>query len=168
VIVAPAASTARLRRLASIATAPLIYSLILPLALLDIWVTVYQHICFRAYGMPRVRRGDYLVLDRLRLPYLDAVDKINCTCCSYSNGVIAYVREVASRTEQYWCPIKHDRPLPDPHRRYGAFAPFGDEPAYRERREPLREELRGGEPAASETSAPATAGANTGASGSVA
>jgi hypothetical protein len=28
---------------------------------------------------------------------------------AYANGVFAYVREVGSRTEQYWCPIKHAR-----------------------------------------------------------
>lgn len=37
-------------------TAPLIYSLILPFGLLDAFVSVYQGVCFRVYGVPRVRR----------------------------------------------------------------------------------------------------------------
>jgi hypothetical protein len=36
-----------------------------------------------------------------------AIEKINCAYCSYANGAIASVREMASRTEIYWCPIKH-------------------------------------------------------------
>src|SRR5262245_9594540 len=30
-------------------TAPVIYSMAVPIALLDVWITVYQAICFRAY-----------------------------------------------------------------------------------------------------------------------
>ena len=45
-------------------TAPVIYSLIIPIALADLWVMAYQAICFPIYGIPRVRRCDYLVFDR--------------------------------------------------------------------------------------------------------
>lgn len=38
-------------------TAPFIYALIVPLGLLDLAMTVYQWVCFPAYGIPRVRRG---------------------------------------------------------------------------------------------------------------
>jgi hypothetical protein len=41
--------------LLSLLTAPIIYSLLLPLVLLDLWVTLYQSICFPIYGMPRCR-----------------------------------------------------------------------------------------------------------------
>jgi hypothetical protein len=34
------------------ATAPMIYSLILPLALVDLWITLYQWSCFPAYRIP--------------------------------------------------------------------------------------------------------------------
>ena len=37
--------------LLSLLTAPVIYSLLLPLVLLDLWVTLYQSICFPIYGM---------------------------------------------------------------------------------------------------------------------
>ena len=85
----------------------MIYSLIIPISLLDLFITVYQHICFRVYGVPLVKRGEYVVRDRKYLQYLNIIQKVNCMYCEYSNGVISYAREVASRTEQYWCPIKH-------------------------------------------------------------
>jgi hypothetical protein len=92
------------RRL-TIVAAPLIYSVILPVALIDVWMTTYQAVCFRVYGVPRVRRSDFMVIDRHRLPYLAVLDKLNCVYCGYANGVIAYVREIVSRTEEYWCPM---------------------------------------------------------------
>ncbi|MCB1336054.1 MAG: hypothetical protein KDK10_00850 [Maritimibacter sp.] len=114
-------------RLRDLATAPLIYSLILPFAALDLWVTLYQQLCFRAYGIPRVRRRDHVVIDRHHLGYLNALEKLNCAYCGYANGVIAYAREVASRTEAYWCPIKHARRWPGGHARYAEFMEFGAE-----------------------------------------
>ena len=38
--------------LLSLLTAPIIYSLLLPLLMLDLWVTLYQSICFPIYGIP--------------------------------------------------------------------------------------------------------------------
>jgi len=111
-------------------TAPLIYSLILPLALLDLFVTVFQQVCFRVYGIGIVRRSDYLVIDRHVLGYLNAIEKINCVYCGYANGLIAYAREVAARTEQYWCPIKHARRAKGPHDRAEGFFSYGDAEAY--------------------------------------
>jgi hypothetical protein len=114
-------------------TAPVVYSLLLPFAVLDLWVTVYQVICFRAWGVKLVRRRDFFVIDRHRLPYLNALEKLNCVYCSYANGVIAYVREIAARTEQYWCPIRHARRVRGSHDRYGMFVPYGDAASYRTR-----------------------------------
>ena len=79
---------------------PFVYSLIIPLALLDAWVTLYQSICFRAWGIARVRRRPFFVIDRHTLSYLNALEKLNCSFCSYANGVFAYAREVGARTEQ--------------------------------------------------------------------
>ena len=123
-------------------TAPLIYSLILPFGLLDAFVTLYQAVCFRVYGVPLVRRGDYLVFDRGHLAYLNAIEKFNCMYCSYANGIIGYVREVASRTEQYWCPIKHARRIIAAHDHYAAFLDYGDAEAYRRELPAVREELQ--------------------------
>ena len=122
-------------------TAPLIYSLILPFGLLDAFVTVYQTLCFRVYGVPRVRRGDYMIFDREHLAYLNPIEKLNCMYCSYANGLIGYVREVASRTEQYWCPIKHARRVIAAHDHYAAFLDYGDAEAYRRELPILRQEL---------------------------
>lgn len=124
-----------------VVTAPVIYGLIVPIVLLDLSVTIYQAICFRAYGIPRVRRRDYLVFDRQSLGYLNVLEKLNCGYCSYANGVFAFVREVGARTEQYWCPIKHARRLVAPHARYADFVAFGDAQAYHAELERLRKDL---------------------------
>lgn len=123
-------------------TAPVVYSLIVPFALLDAWVMAYQAVCFRAWGIARVRRRAYFRIDRHRLAYLNGLEKLNCLYCSYANGVIAYVREVAARTEQYWCPIRHARRVRDAHARYGAFVGYGDARAYRAQLRSLREQLK--------------------------
>jgi hypothetical protein len=114
-------------------TAPAIYSLIVPILLVDLWVMAYQAICFPIYKIPKVRRRDYLVFDRHHLAYLNVIEKINCAYCSYCNGAIAFVREVASRTEVYWCPIKHARRVLGPHPHYQGFADFGDAEGFHER-----------------------------------
>jgi hypothetical protein len=111
-------------------TAPLIYSLIVPFVALDLWVSLYQAICFRVYRIPRVERSRYVVFDRSGLAYLNAIEKLNCAYCSYGNGVIAYAREIAARTEQYWCPIKHARRVLGAHDRYPYFAEYGDGEGY--------------------------------------
>ena len=130
--------------LAYVLSAPVIYSLIVPLVLLDAWITLYQQVCFRVYGVPRVRRSDYFVIDRHRLGYLNAIEKLNCVYCGYANQLIAYSREVAARTEQFWCPVKHARRIADPHGRASAFLDYGDAETFAagaaERRRRLREE----------------------------
>ncbi len=119
-------------------TAPIIYSLIIPLVLLDIFVTIYQYTCFPAYGIERVRRADYIAIDRHHLAYLNGLEKFNCIYCGYANGLLALVSEVASRTEAYWCPIKHARRLAAAHARYPEFADYGDAERYRMRLAQLR------------------------------
>jgi hypothetical protein len=112
-------------------TAPVIYSLLIPIALLDIFVIIYQATCFPVYKIPQVRRRDYLIFDRHHLAYLNIIEKINCAYCSYANGAISFAREVAARTEVYWCPIKHARRILGPHPHYQGFADFGDAEEYR-------------------------------------
>jgi hypothetical protein len=128
-----------------ILTAPVIYLLIVPVALLDLWVMVYQAICFPVYKIPKVRRRDYLVFDRHHLAYLNIIEKINCAYCSYCNGAIAFAREVASRTEVYWCPIKHARRILGPHPHYQGFADFGDAQGFREKLEQMKDGVKIGE-----------------------
>ena len=128
--------------LAYILSAPLTYGLIVPLVILDAAITIYQHVCFRIYGIPLVRRADYLVIDRHRLAYLNAIEKLNCAYCGYSNQLIEYAREIAGRTEQYWCPIKHARRTRDPHRRTHRFLDYGDAEAHDRRLKALRNDWR--------------------------
>jgi hypothetical protein len=111
-------------------TAPFIYGLIVPIALLDFTVFIYQAICFRAYGIAPVRRRDYFVFDRHHLAYLNVLEKFNCAYCSYANGAIGFIRDVAARTEQHWCPIKHARRVIGTHEQYREFLEYGDAEAY--------------------------------------
>ena len=104
--------------LLTMSTAPFVYSLMLPILLLDIFVWLYQALCFPIYKIPKVRRGDYLVNDRHSLQYLNTIERIHCLYCSYATGLISYVQEVAARTEQYWCPIKHAQRINNAHSRY--------------------------------------------------
>ena len=113
-------------------TAPVIYSMIVPFVLLDVFVMTYQAICFPVYKIPKVRRRDYLVFERHHLAYLNIIEKINCAYCSYGNGVIAFAREVTARTEVYWCPIKNARRMLGPHPYYAGFADFGDAEGFHE------------------------------------
>ena len=127
-----------------ILTAPVIYSLILPFVLLDLFVSLYQAICFPVYGIAKVRRADHIAFDRQHLAYLNGLQKLNCVYCGYCNGLISFVREVAGRTEQYWCPIKHARRMAGRHEQYGDFVAYGDAEGFREESEGLRERLSKG------------------------
>lgn len=120
-------------RLSVVVTAPFIYALIVPLALLDLFVTIYQAVCFPVYGIEKIRRTDYIIIDRHLLGYLNGLQKLNCLYCSYANGLISYVREIAGRTEAHWCPIKHSRGALDPHSHYDDFCDFGDAEGFRAR-----------------------------------
>ena len=128
--------------LRNLASAPFIYAMILPFALLDAFVSTYQAICFPLYRIPKVPRSRYIVIDRHQLSYVNAIEKLNCVYCGYINGLIAYVREISARTEQYWCPIKHARKVLDPHRRYARFADFGDSEGFQNHVARMRESLR--------------------------
>ena len=121
---------------------PVIYALIVPIVLLDLATMAYQAICFPVYNIPKVRRRDYLVFDRHHLAYLNLLEKINCAYCSYGNGVIAFAREVAGRTEVYWCPIKHARRTLGPHPHYQGFADFGDAEGFRDKLKEIKDGVR--------------------------
>ena len=128
-------------RWSSYVTTPLIVSCIIPAALLDFWATVYQFICFPAYGIPKVRRRDYVILDRGKLHYLNSIKRLNCAYCGYVNGLLAYVQEIAARTEQHWCPIKHAFRIKTMHSRYKHFLNYGDAKQYREQFETVRRDF---------------------------
>ena len=125
-----------------LACIPFIYSLIFPMLLLDVALTVYQWVCFPLFRIQKVPRSDCWVFDRSHLAYLNALEKLNCAYCSYGNGLAAYFAEIASRTEQYWCPIKHSRRMPHAHARYPHFVDFGDAENFQTELQTLREQLR--------------------------
>ncbi|MFZ1775459.1 MAG: hypothetical protein WAT78_16095 [Rhizobiaceae bacterium] len=127
-------------------TMPFILAVIVPLLLLDLFVSVYQAVCFPVYGLKKVPRGDFIVFDREQLGYLNAIEKLNCGYCSYANGLLAWAREVAGRTESYWCPLKHARRLSGMHAHYPAFADFGDGKGWREKMDATSFRQSAGEP----------------------
>jgi len=129
-------------RFLAILTAPFIYGCIIPFALLDLFVSVYQAVCFPVYGIPKAKRRDYIAIDRNKLRYLNALEGLNCMYCSYGNGVLAFVVEVAGRTEQHWCPIRHARRIQNAHDRYAHFLPYGDATAYREQIDKVRNDFK--------------------------
>jgi hypothetical protein len=129
-------------RILAVLTAPFIYACFIPFVLLDAFVSTYQAVCFPVYGIPKARRKDYMAIDRNKLRYLNALEGLNCMYCSYANGLLAYVVEIAGRTEQHWCPIKHARRIQHAHDRYSHFLPYGDASAYRERIDKVRDDFR--------------------------
>ncbi len=128
--------------LRTVLSAPIIYFMLVPLVLLDLTTIMFQATCFRIYGIARVDRSRYVAIDRHRLDYLNWIEKLNCDYCSYANGVLAFAREVAARTEQYWCPIKHARRVLGPHSRYAEFVAYGDAEAWSRDVPGLREAVR--------------------------
>jgi hypothetical protein len=124
-----------------ILSAPVIWAVLPAALLLDLALAVFQAVCFPIYGIPRVRRGDYIMLDRRALAYLNLIEKANCLYCGYFNGLIAFAQEIGGRTEQYWCPIKHARKLTTLHSRYARFLEFGDGEGYRDGIETVRRDF---------------------------
>ncbi len=122
-------------------SAPVIWSVIIPALVLDLFVSVYQWVCFPIYKITKVKRSDYIIIDRHRLAYLNSIEKLNCLYCSYFNGLMGYVSEVAARTEQYWCPIRHASRVKSIHARYQKFFKYGDSANFRQSLKELRGEL---------------------------
>jgi hypothetical protein len=119
-------------------TGPIIYSMIIPLLIMDLLISFYQLSCFPIYQIARVRRADFIVFDRGQLQYLNIVEKFHCIYCEYANGLIAYIREVLARTEEYFCPIKHARKILGAHARYAYFLDYGEAGDYETKLEAYR------------------------------
>jgi hypothetical protein len=122
-------------------TGPIIYALIIPLLVTDLFISFYQFTCFPIYGIKKVRRADYIIFDRQNLSYLNFIEKFHCTYCAYGSGMIAYISEIVARTEQYFCPIKHARKILGTHARYARFLDFGDAENYEAKLEEYRRAL---------------------------
>jgi hypothetical protein len=125
-------------RLTGVLTVPVIYGCFVPFALIDLCLRLHEAIYFPLYGIPKVKRSQYLVFDRGWLPYLNAIEKVHCYYCSYGNELCAYTTEIVARTEQHWCPVQHELPIRSPHSRYGKLLAFGDAQDYARRLEQVR------------------------------
>jgi hypothetical protein len=116
-------------------TVPFIWLPLIALWHLDVMTVIYQAVCFPIYGLEKVKRSDYiLVRDRNKLAYLSPIEKLNCMYCGYANGLLMYLKEIAGRTEKYWCGIMHEG---KPGFKVQAsqveqdFAKFGDEAEFK-------------------------------------
>ena len=128
----------------NVVSAPFIYAMVAPFVVLDLFVSSYQAICFPLYGIPKVRRANYIIIDRHNLGYLNVIEKMNCVFCGYADGLLAYTRQILSRTEMYWCPVKHARKVLDPHRRYAKFADFAEGEDIAAHLDEMRQQVRAG------------------------
>ena len=118
---------------------PFIYGVFIPGLLFHLSLEIYHQICFRLYGIPRVKASDYFVYDRRLLPYLNWIEKLNCFYCSYFNNLLRYAIEITGRTERYWCPIKYATKINEPHSQYDKFIDYLDAKNFREKWADLRD-----------------------------
>jgi hypothetical protein len=133
-------------RFRNVLAAPIIYALIVPMVLLDITVTLYQAVCFPLFGIQKSRRSDFISIGRHRLTFLNAIEKIHCVYCEYINGLLAFVSDIASKTEQYFCPIKYANKVITAHARYDSFQEYGDNINFHESLKAYRRALRDNTP----------------------
>ncbi len=118
--------------------APIIYGMVIPAILLDVIIFIYQQVVFRIFKFELLKRSDYIVFDRHYLGYLNPVEKLNCIYCSYVNGLMQYTSAIASRTEFYFCPIKHAKKVAYNHDYYHDYLAYGDEEDYQKKLKELR------------------------------
>lgn len=123
----------RERRLSHFISAPFIYSVIIAFVILDIFMSLYQAVCFPLYGLQKVDRRKYIrVTDRMRLPYLTFMQRMNCAYCGYGNGLLRYAVAIAQETQKYWCGIRH-KPSKDflEPAQEKSFLPYNDPEAFK-------------------------------------
>ena len=123
-------------------TSPIIYGMIIPAIFLDVILFLYQQIIFRIFRFEFLKRGDYIIFDHQYLGYLNAIEKLHCMYCSYFNGLMQYASAIASRTELYFCPIKHAKKIAYHHDYYNEFFSYGDEDKYQVKLKELRKKFK--------------------------
>lgn len=121
-------------------SSPVVYMMVFPAMLLDVMLFIYTKVVSSVFKFTFPSRNKYVVFDRQYLGYLNSIEKINCMYCSYFNGLMAYSGAIASRTELYFCPIKHAKKIAYKHEYYDAFLGYGDGEKYQEKLKELREE----------------------------
>lgn len=90
-----------------------IYSMIIPLVIIDLSVSWYQLVYFSVMGIPKIKKKDYIRMERWDLKKLTLWQKVNCVYCEYANGILAFAKAVGNQTEVYSCAIKHHHALKD-------------------------------------------------------
>lgn len=115
--------------------APLIWLMIIPIVISDIFLEIYHRAAFPIYGMRCVKRSRYIrIVDREKLPYLSWYEKIGCAYCGYMNGWLHYASTIAGMTESYFCDITHLEVrgyIPSEHEK--SFMKYGDAAALKKR-----------------------------------
>ena len=114
---------------------PLVWLPIIAVLIADIFLELYHRIAFPIYGIPYVKRSQYIRIgDRAKLPYLSWHEKIGCMYCGYVNGWLHYASVIAGTTETYFCSIMHLESrgyIPTEHEK--SFMKYGDEAALKKR-----------------------------------
>src|SRR2546428_14116035 len=93
-------------RVRTLVAAPFIFVMIVPLVILDVCVEIYQRVVFPLLGAAVVSRREFIRFDRLRLEYLDPIQKLGCWYCGYANGLLHYASRIAEQTEEIFRPIE--------------------------------------------------------------
>ena len=120
-------------------TSPIVYAMVIPAILLDIILFIYQQVVFRIYKFRLIKRSEYIMYDHQYLGYLNPIEKIHCIYCSYFNGLMQYASAIASRTEFYFCPIKHAKKVAYQHDYYDMYFEYGDGDDYQTKLKELRD-----------------------------
>jgi len=123
-------------------SSPVVYGMIFPALFLDMMLFLYRHVVSRVFGIRFEERNSFIVFDRQYLGYLNVIEKLNCLYCSYFNGLMCYASSIASKTELYFCPIKHAKKIAYRHETYDMFFPYGDGEDYQKRLKELRKKLQ--------------------------
>lgn len=115
------------RRFFQVISLPIIWSVLIPMVVFDLWMEIYHRTCFPLYRIKYVKRSSYVKIDRHKLQYLKFHQKLACVYCGYANGLAGYWVKIASETERYWCGVMHARANgfkePSHHKR---FVKYGD------------------------------------------
>ncbi len=114
---------------------PFVWLMIVPTIISDIFLEIFHRICFPLFGIPYVKRSDYIrIVDRAKLPYLTLAERLGCAYCGYVNGWLHYASVIAGKTEHYFCAIAHleDRGY-QPAEHEKDFVKYGDEAELRKR-----------------------------------
>ncbi len=118
----------------TIVASPMLYAMIIPLVILDIFLELYHRTVFPLLGILPVRRREYILIDRYRMSFLPLMLKVGCAYCGYANGLLHYAVRIAGETERHFCPSKHQA-IPGFHAppHHENFSDYGDAKGFSQR-----------------------------------